>query len=283
MSTLRLVDSVTGTELLNIGKYTSTILTSLDPGFPEVRSTTSVKSGGHGVTDTTRFVGQRAIVAQMVLPAGSAADDAYDQLSGLMSPSLRLWAYMQQAGWSGERRVLVSPRAFACPPGNLRKAQAAWSAPAGVLEDAVPSQITLSPSGGTGEGGRSYDRTFPQAYSPGLVPGAALVTVGGNIDGTPILDMYGPCTNPGVLVVSAGQRVAFTGLTVAAGDFIRVDLAARTATLNGNPNQSRLNRRDFTVSSWFTLPVGQQVQIAYTPATSGVGCQALITLRNRWL
>ena len=282
MSTLRLVDSVTGAELLSIGKYTQTILTSLDTGFPSVRSTTSVRSGGHGVFDNTRFVGERAIVAEMVLPAGPAADGAYDTLAGLMSPSRRLYAYMTQAGWSGERRALVSPRTFACPQGNLRKAQAGWSAPAGVIEDAVASQVVLSPSG-SAQGGLSFPLAFPDSFATGLVPGAALVTVGGNVDASPVIDMYGPCTNPAFVVVSTGLTIAFTGLTIAAGDFIRVDLAARTVTLNGDPNQSRLNRRDFTVSSWFTLPVGQQVQVAFSPQTPGVGCQAVLTLRNRWL
>jgi hypothetical protein len=280
-STLRLVDP-TGTELFNTGGWTTTRLNSVDVGYPDIREVVIPVSGAHGMFDTTQWFGERAITAVMTLPAGVAADAAFDTLAGLMNPGLRLYAYIQRPGWSTERRAVVRSSAFTCAPGVVRQAQCVWKMPAAVFEDSVLSSATLTPSG-SAEGGFSFPLSFPLSFNFGLVPGAGFVSVAGNIPAVPIISIYGPCTDPLVRLVATGQQVAFKGLTVADGDFLQIDLGNRTVHMNGDPAQSRYSTLDFTSSSWWTLPVGANQQVVFSAQAPSGACQAIISWRSRWV
>lgn len=276
---MRLVDPATGNELLSLSTDTEDVgrLLSLDVGFPAVRSVTTFRSKTHGALDSTRYLGDRAITAVLQMPVDS--DAAVDTLAGLLNPQLRLWLYVRRDGWDAERRILVRGAMFSCPPGANRQAQAGWVAPAGLFEDSVLSQLILSPAG-TAEGGLSFTFTYPKTYGTGVVPGYAYAQVGGTISAAPQIDVYGPCTSPSIELVGTGQNIVFTGLTVADGNFLRVDLSARTVYLNGDPTLSEYSALDFTVSSWWALPPGQQ-QLLFSPLNAGPGCVAVVSWRNR--
>jgi hypothetical protein len=278
-STLRLVDPATGVELYSVGPDTWPMLNKLDLGWPVVRTTSTPISGAHGETDTTRYFGARAITAEVTLPQGVAADAALDVLGPLQDPGLRLWLYAQRPGWAGERRIMVRGGGLPCPPGTVRVAQASWVAPAGLFEDAAPSSVTLVPSA-SASGGFAFPMSFPLTLSAGLVPGASLVDVSG-MPVAPVIDIFGPCSDPLVRCVDTGEQVAFTGFSIADGDYLQVDMAARTALLNGDPAQSRYNRLDFTSSTWWKLPVGVGVRLVFSPTAPSGACQAVVTWHSQ--
>jgi len=282
----RIVDLDETTELLRMDTLGSQFtLNRLDYGFPEVRAAFTTRAGSDGEIDRTKFHGARLVTTTVTLDgAQGPIGPALDVIRGLAHPQRRLWLYVKRDDWPlGERRILVRGESVTTPSnGKLPvQVQTVWRAPKGVMEAAQPVNVVLSPSA-TPVGGRTEPETFPFAYNPGLIPGSAFVPVGGTVAAVPVIDMYGPCSDPAVFVISTGQRIAFTGLTLAAGDFLRVDMGLHTAFLNNDPNQSRYNRFDFIVSSWWTLPAGVQ-QVAFSPSAPSTGCQALLKFRSRWL
>lgn len=284
MGSFRLVDPTTDVELVAVGEDPDgLILTNLDLGFPDVRDVATPFSGADGESDGTRFVGGRAITTEVVCAYEKQADRNrwVDRMSGLMHPGYRLWLYVLVDGWDSERRIKVRGATFsrtAVPPVTV---QMGWKAAAGVFEDSVVSSQVLSPAGGN-EGGAAFPRTFPRSYGAGVVPGYAYVDVGGTVATPPWIDIYGPCTSPSVRLIGTGQTIAFTGLTIAAGNFLRVNLdpTQRTVYLNGDPTQSRYGSLNFTISQWWSLPPGPQ-QLLFAPSSPGRGCQAVVSWRNR--
>ncbi len=275
-------DSGDGPELLRLTRdVEGYFLDYVDLGFPEIRDVTSPGVGRDGEDDDTRFVGARAVIAEMTLLQESPLP-ALDALQAVMHPRLRTWLYLQQQGWTAERRALVRAASFtAAVQRQPVVVQMSWSAPAGVFEDAVASTVTLSPVGAS-SGGAAYPVSYPLAFDPGLVPGAAQLQVGGTVPALPVIDIYGPCSNPLVRLVGTGEQVRLL-MPVSAGEFVRVDMAARTVLLNGDPNQSRYGRLDFASSSWWALPVGEAVQVVFSPEAPGSGCQAVLTWRRTWI
>ncbi len=275
----RLVDSA-GTELLRMEPvWADFCLNRLDLGWPEVRAVSEALAGGDGEVDSTQYVGARAITAALTLarPVGPKID----LLRGLCNPGRRLWLHVARDDWDGERRILVRGNDVAAVPANLTRAQVGWRAPAGLLESTLPDAVILSPLGDA-SGGAAYPLTYPVAFDPGLVPGAALLQVGGTVAAPPVIDIYGPCSNPLVRLVGTGEQVRLL-MPVAAGEFVRVDMAARTVLLNGDLNQSRYGRLDFASSSWWSLPIGQEVQVVFSPEAPSAGCQAVLTWRRTWI
>ncbi len=254
-------------------------LNRLDLGWPEVRSVSDPLAGGDGEVDSTQFVGARAITAALTLsrPVGPKID----LLRGLCHPGRRLWLHVSRSDWDGERRILVRGKDVAVVPANLTRAQVGFRAPGGLLESVLPDTDILSPVGAS-SGGVDYPVEYPLEFDPVLVPVAALLNVGGTVPALPVIDLYGPCSNPVVRLLGTGEQIRLL-MPVAAGQFVRVDMAARTVLLNGDPNQSRYGRLDFATSSWWALPVGNQVQVVFSPEAPGAGCQAVLKWRRTWI
>jgi hypothetical protein len=277
-NTLRVVRP-DGVEVLNLGIDESYILTALDLGFPSVREVAEAAPGMDGEVDTTAHVGARAITAEVVV-SQSGTGPLVDRLAAVMHPGARHWLYVGRADWPGERRIVGRGASFACPPGTVRRAQLGFRCPSGLLEDAVEQSVTLAPQGSPA-GGMAFPVSAPMAFDPGLVPGAALIDVGGSVPVPPVIDVFGPCSDPLVRVVDTGAQVILRG-DIAAGDFVRIDTAARTILRNNDPNYSVYGQLDFAASSWPVLPVGS-VQVVFSPQSSSGACQAVVRWANRWL
>lgn len=281
LTTARLVDDDgTGLEVLRFDDSIGVVLTSLDIAFPDVRATSSLKTSQDGTIDTTLYTGARTITAELLLPA-TGWYSVEDALRAVLHPAARYYLHVQRPGWASERRILVGGRTYTPDMGQPKRAQIGWSAPLGMFEDLQLTGATLFPSLSGAGGGITLPTPLPFTFTAGTVPGAALVTVAGTAP-TPItVDFYGPCTNPSLLLTGKSQKLALN-LSIAAGDFVRVDFDARTIWLNNDQNLSKYASLNFPVSSWWPLPVGHQV-VAFNPATAGVGAQAVVTWRSRWI
>lgn len=279
--TVRVVDPATGNELLNVQiDPMGFILTNLDLGFPTSRAVTVNLAGADGELDTTAYFGGRTITTEFTLMHDDLlVDAALDTLKSLTYPGLRLYLYIQRDGWPDERRILVRGDTYAetAIPGPV--VQMTWHAADAFFEDSTVSTASLSPIG-SGEGGVSSPLASPFFFTPGVVPGYALVTVGGTAPVAPIIDLYGPCTGPAIELVDTGQQIIFPGLTIQAGQFVSVDMRNRTAYLNNQTSSSVYSQIDSTQSSWWTMSPGSR-QIMYSPSVAGNGCQAILTWRNK--
>lgn len=276
----QLVDDA-GTVLLNMDRdMTGLILNTIDLGYPTVREATSNLSGQDGELDVTQFTGGRAITAEVTLPV-SGIGPLMDTVRGLMHPGRRMWLYVWRDDWGVSRRIRVRGASLSAPSGSLpRKAQLGWKAPGPTFQDVTATSVTLNPANQPG-GGMSFPVTLPMSFASGLVPGASLLTVNGNVNAAPTIDIYGPCSGPLFRVVDTGAQLSFSGLTIAAGDYLHIDVAARTITLDSDPNQPMYSTLDFATSSWPTLPPGNP-QVVFSPASESPGCVAVVSWRSQW-
>lgn len=107
------------------------------------------------------------------------------------------------------------------------------------------SGTTSAPAQGTGT---SLPWTLPvtlTASSQPVAPG--VVTNPGTAPSPPIIDVYGPVTNPTILNVTLGLQLVFQGLSLANGEYVRIDFAKRTIVRsNGQSVRSALVRSSST-------------------------------------
>jgi hypothetical protein len=278
---VRLVDDDgTGGEVLRLDDSLGIVLNSVDLSFPNVRESVDVRTGQDGTTDVSRYVGSRSVTAEITLPdiGYYAVEDA---LRAAMHPALRYYLYIQRPGWEEERRILVRGATYASAIAQWPKtAQLGWAGITGTLEGA-PVQVEIPATFSGLEGGVATPVATPVGFAAGLNPGTSFVTIDGTAPATLRADLYGPCTNPALYIGDSDQVLALN-LTIAAGDYIHVDFAARTVTLNSDPNQSRYGSLDFLRSSWWPLPPGPQ-RISFNPSYASGSSKAVLTWRPRYL
>jgi hypothetical protein len=279
--------SLDGVELLRFGRDDPYWLITLDLGFPDVRDSTAGLPGRSGEYDTTTYHGARAVTAELRVRHDqvTARDVLYDQLLGYCAPRYRAWLYISKGGWSEERRLLVrgAQVSSAHTPQTVESlpVQVGWRAPGGVIESANLLEQTLFPVSGD-EGGAALPWTFPLTFDPGYVPGSAAVTNAGTTISYPYVDIYGYCADPVLKNLTTGEQIGFVGLTVQAGDFLRLDLAERVALLTNDRGQSRYSLIDFASSSWWGLTPGA-TDVAFVPVNPGPTCAAIFRWRNTYL
>ena len=282
LTQVRLVDDDgTGLEVLRLDDSIGVVVTSCDLGFPEVRTVSNARPGQNGTNDSTTYYGARSVTVTVLMPAVGwyIVEDA---LRAALSPRSRFYLYVLRDGWTDERRMLVRGAGFT-PQTDVRspQAQLQWVGTDGYMEES-PDQVGLVPIFSGAEGGVTSPFSTPVAFQPGFNPGASTIQVDGTEDTAPVATIYGPCTNP-VLVLGGDspQTLAFN-MTIADGDYLFVDFAARTALLNNNPILSQYGYLDFTRSSWWSLPPGSQT-VAFNPAQASGGSQAVLSWRPRYI
>jgi hypothetical protein len=102
--------------------------------------------------------------------------------------------------------------------------------------------------------GQSLPWQFPVTLSaPGSSSGTVAVDNTGDVDADPIIDVYGPVTNPEVRNDTLDKDLIFQDITVAAGSFLRVNFRDRTVLLDGVSDfRGKLN---LEVSDWWDTDV----------------------------
>lgn len=277
----RLVDDDgTGLEVMRFDDSIGVITTSVSLGFPEIRSVSNPRPAQDGTLDSTRFIGARTITMELLMPT-VAWYLVEDRLRAILHPMNRYYLYILRDGWTDERRLLVRGAGYT-EPGGVRSplAQLQWVGTEGFMEEAA-DQVGLVPIG-VNEGGITSPFTTPVVFPPGFTPGMTTVEVDGTIPTSPTATIYGPCTNPTIMLSGATQQYLSFNLTLGANDYLFVDFSARTALLNNDPALSQYGTLDFSRSSWWQLPPGTST-VAFTPAQAGGGAQAVLSWRPRYI
>lgn len=230
---------------------------SLDVAFPTVRDLVAALPSRDGDYDTTRLYGPRTVTVTgnlIASPAGSR-QTAMQTLAWWCQPRLRpRMVYAYDAGspllWLGLRGSQL-----AAPASNptVSAFTVSWVAPSPAAQTLTTSTVTVNPAA------------------------AGTATNNGTYRAWPLLDLYGPCTNPQVVWTSpAGGVVAFTGLTIAAGHYVRVDTNTQTCLLDNLPASSVYANLDFTATRWYGFEPGA-TQVQFTPATSSSPSRLIAT------
>lgn len=276
---------------LNPDGLNGLVLQDLDLGYPSVRVSSDVRTERDGTDDATRYFGARLVSVRAVAQAvdGSTKQQVLDALGYFTVPSRRPWLYYTLEDGGPERRVRLRAEAFTAPLAapvahRLQRLQVSWAGPDGVLEAAELTVENVFAAADV-EDGRTYDLTFDRSYPESDPIGTVEIVNDGNVDVSPVLRLYGPCTNPRIENVTYDETLEFTantGLSIAAGDYLEVDVLNSTALLNGDAAASRYGRLDIAESTWWTLRPGVNV-VRYYPETFETGSLAEVRYRSQWI
>lgn len=270
----------------------------MNQGFPEVRDNVTKRPSQDGTFDFTELFGARSVTVSVALSPESVDVSTYgalserdleDHLRRWMHPSRRAWLYVRSAGGSDFRRIYVRPSSVASSLNfitnrNFRTVAMSWKAANGVWEGATLQQEELE-AGTESELGRTYDETYDKTYPASDVVGEKTVYNYGTAPAFPIARIYGPVTQPRLENKTTNKRIIFTaGLTIAAGEYLEINFAEGTATMNGDINNSRYQFLDFAggLSEWWSLIPGAN-KLRFYPGTYTPPGVAIIEWRSAYL
>jgi hypothetical protein len=221
---------------------------SLDVGFPTVRDVVAPLPTRDGDYDSTRLYGPRSVtVAGSFVPSSAGSrQKALQALRWWCQPRLRPRVVYAVDGDCAPLWLGIRGSHLGAPISNAAVSAftAAWVAPDPVARALTTQSATINPGA------------------------SGTVTNAGTYRAWPVLDVYGPCTNPVVTwVTPAAGAVVFAGLTIASGDYVEVDTNAQTALLNANPGASVYPWIDFHNTRWAGLEPGATT-LSFTASSS---------------
>lgn len=246
-----------------------------DLGAPEVRAAVADRASADGTIDRAGFTGARAVTFDLqILGDSNNSPYAYaERLAAMTHPSrrpkLRVTRNTPEAyGQTWEMTLRGNP--FSVSYGRraaaLLEMQLSFAAPNGYLEGDNQGYDSGTPSGLV-DTGVTFPVTFPLATGNGGAENPYLdLIVGGSAPIHPIVYVFGPATNP-ELRTDADERFKLTGLTLATGQFVQIDMGAGTVRLDGAPEASIYHLVDFGVSTFWRWQPGLHT-VRYL-ATSG--------------
>lgn len=275
-----------GLTSLVLDPYAGFAIQALDLGDAVTRDVASNAPDADGTDDVTAYIGARTVIMSIALSpklSHSTRDTLRNRLRAFTHPRLRPKLYMSIDG-AAERVVTLRRGTWSdvMQSAGAARVTVQWVAPYGIIESGTLHQETANASTSGAEGGRAYDLIYDRAYAGGATIGQTAVINVGTADAYPILRVYGLCTNPVITNVTQGKSLAFTGLTINAGEFLEINTRARTVYYLGNSADSRYDKMNFASSAWWTLSPGINL-INFTPATFSTPSQTIIEYRDAWL
>lgn len=247
-------------------------------GLPPVRSSVRPRPTRHGTIDRSRWVeGSLVVLEGFVTAAEPGGHDALNELRQLSAPlidtlehgpALLRWREgttgqeLQRAvkfagGLDGQLDATVPTI-----PYQVQLRSEDYRAFSQTLQSATSAPLS------DGGGGWVFPDPWPVVFTGGGGGGVVAWQNDGNVATPPVLKLYGGLTDPRVLLEPGGQEIVLVG-EVGSDDYIEIDVAARTVTLNGDPAISRMHFVDFSATTWFELPSGQGTCRLLAAASSG--------------
>ena len=236
-------------------------------GWGSPKSTLDVRQRprSHGGWAGAAFLQPRSLAASGLVTAPTAAllSDAIDRLNAavsLDSTTLTVWEAGRARTCTVRRddEVLVSDWVF-----DAGSCSAQWSIQLVATDPRkYGAALTASTNLPSSSGGLTWPITWPAVWSATQVTGVVTLTNPGNITGPVTLRINGPVTGPTVTHIGSGLTLTFSSsLTLSAGEWLTVDMEARTVLANGQASRSGW----VTNRGWFGLEPGVN-QFAYGAA-----------------
>lgn len=279
---------------LNDPDATGFVIKTIDLGYATPRAVVTDLPGQDGTDDQTAFFSARTVqLTGALIPTlgGASRSSVMDTLAPFISPGARPTLIYALDDDVDERCLNMRVSQWTNPidhPTNASAFSVQWVCPNPIAYEQDINEVDIPFATGS-TAGRVYPRTYPLTYPTGsFVGGDATVTNDGNYASWPILRIFGPCTNPAVFWLDPssgdelGIQVAFTGLTVATGNYVEVDTLAKTALLNGDPGSNEYSFVDFANTTWGPLQPGDNL-LRFAPATASAPSICEVLWRNSFL
>jgi len=237
--------------------------TQLDLGAPDIRAVADPKPEQHGVIDRTRYMGGRVVTANISTWSGGTmtVDDCVALFNPFMDPAARPVLHLTTARASGiEKTLTLRASAFSNPmvQPSREDFQLSWVASDPILRD-VNVQTVTAFAGSATSYGRTYPLTFNRSYPAGAGSKVNVnLNSAGDIAVKPMLHIYGPVQGAQIIFYGPAGTVRpqiyfLTTFRIDAPHRVDVDCAARTAYVDGDPQQNVLNQIDWTSTIWPVL------------------------------
>lgn len=233
-------------------------------GVSGVRASVRSRPTAHGSIDETRWTDGATIALEGEIISQVGLVDAFAEFRETVRPMLETldsgpallkWTEGASGAGGNQLQKMVRLAGSIDPPIQEGAAILRWNAQFMAEDPRAYTQAETQSVGialAAASGGMLMPFTFPFTFATSG-GGTVSVTNAGNRPTPGKYRIYGSCVNPQIVLLGSGLRLAFTG-TVAAGDYLEVDVSARTIRLNGSTN--RQNLLDPAASTWFELAVG---------------------------
>jgi hypothetical protein len=219
-------------------------------GSPQTKRNSSKRSRAHGSSDSTKFYDDRVLqLAGYIVGVDMAALHAVrDSFSGALALNGgdHVFKFRRQ-GFAEDEQVSFRDYELDIPLAGMSR-RARWTAQF-VCSDpriyAVALKVaSYDPTVGAAGTGLLFPLAFPLAFG-GSGGGSQLICSNqGNFPTPPRYTITGPVTNPIIDNDKTGASIYTTGLTIAAGDQVVIDVATKSVTLNGGSRPDFIDSRN---------------------------------------
>jgi hypothetical protein len=222
------------------------------------------RPNGHGAINDTRWQDGQPISLDGVIVADTQATlmSEFHTISGAAFATLdssALFKWTEEGGLALQRYVKLAGALdppLAPQPHHLAYQLQFLADDPRAYSQVLQTQTSTALS--TAAGGLRFPMTFPFTFTASS-GGVVTVTNGGNRSTPPVLRVYGLAVDPSIVNLTTGGRITLNG-TIGSGDYLELDIADRTAKLNGSLLQA--GSVDTANSTWFELAPGDnQLQL----------------------
>jgi len=252
-------------------------------GYPRPRQVVDDRPNADGTDDRTEYFGAKVVSLDVTMQGNKW--DKIDELGPFLIPSARPYLYYDDA--TQPRRIRLRPmdrQLSVVAPTSSQQVMLQWAAPDGVSETATQSVATVLASA-EADAGFTFDLSFNIVFPSTSPVGTTVVTTVGNAKCYPVIQLWGPCTNPRIENIDDldddgnAKELAFS-ITLASDEYLEVDIRDRTVLFNGpsSSNVPRYNTLDFATAQWWTLQAGQN-RIRYFPQSYSGAARAVLSYR----
>lgn len=227
---------------------------------------------GDGTWSGEQYVGGRSVAASGWVSAPTAAllEDAISRLNAACSLDDVPMHVIEQSGRARNARVHRSGEVIV----QTSDLEALWSIQVYAddprkLHDAVSATTALPQS----SGGLTFPVTFPLSFDATTNHGQVTLSNPGNEVGPVTIRIDGPCAGPVIRHENSGRTLVFaSSLVLGSGEFLLIDMDARTVLANGQSN-----RRGYVYSAgWSFFEPGDNTW-SFTAASYNAASRMTVT------
>lgn len=214
-------------------------------GIPTVERLTQRTASGHGVIDQGYYVNPRRITLKVAAIAETWEQYALgrDLLGDALVPASASMV-LQVTRPGGSVRQIECHLEGAVPLGTQDRS--------GMVQEAVlsllcpdpfwldPNRVFLSFGVAGGGSGWVVPVTIPMTFGASALEQVLSVAYAGNVIEYPVLEIVGPITSPIILNQTTGEKLDFTGITIAAGHTYFIDCRPRYKTIKNHLDADKI-------------------------------------------
>jgi hypothetical protein len=260
-----------------------------NPGYPEIRKVQVPNPGYSGAADYTSLYGAKALAITLRLDpsAGLPIMSTLAALRAWCAPNRSLQLFYTPSGMA-ERLVylrgdqLASDLPMATMLTGVVDVQMQWTCPTGVEFSSVVTETQVKLQTPITTGGRTYPLTYPRTYPAQVGTGVQVITNNGTIDSAPVVRIFGPAIGPRLVNETTGLVMEFLTLNLGPTDYLEVNMAAKTAQLNGEAGANANRRSYLSTAGWWVLKRGANI-IRFTAQTGSTPSQAIVLSQDAWI